>query len=95
VSARLLARADLAGLQGPTISRVYNVEEEDWYSVSLLVPREKLLDAVDHLRVAGGIDVSASQVSYLFKDRCQAYQRLLDSFEVNVQPSTVSVSSGE
>ena len=95
LSSNVLARPDLAGLQGPTISRVYNVEEEDWYSVSLLVPREKLLDAVDHLRVAGGIDVSASQVSYLFKDRCQAYQRLLDSFEVNVQPSTVSVSSGE
>ena len=95
VSSNVLARPDLAGLQGPTISRVYNVEEEDWYSVSLLVPREKLLDAVDHLRVAGGIDISASQVSYLFKDRCQAYQRLLDSFQGNVHPSAVGVNSGE
>ena len=81
VSARLLARADLAGLQGPTISRVYNAAEEGWYSVSLVVPREKTLDAVDHLRLAGGIDIASSQVDYLFKERCQAYQRLLESLE--------------
>ena len=81
VSANILTRADLAGLQGPTISRVYNVEEQDWYAVSLVVPREKLHDAVDHLRQAGGIDISASQVSYLFKDLCQAYKKLLESLE--------------
>ena len=83
VSASILSRPDLAGLQGPTVSRVYNLEEEDWYAVSLVVPREKLLDAVDHLRQAGGIDISASQVSYLFKDRCSAYQRLLESLETS------------
>ena len=81
VSANILSRPDLAGLQGPTISRVYNVEEEDWHAVSLVVPREKLIKAVDHLRQAGGIDISASQVTYLFKERCLAYQRLLDSLE--------------
>ena len=80
VSANILSRPDLAGLQGPTISRVYNVEE-DWHAVSLVVPREKLIKAVDHLRQAGGIDISASQVTYLFKERCLAYQRLLDSLE--------------
>ena len=79
VSAGILTRPDLAGLQGPTVSRVYNIDEEDWYAVSLLVPKEKLLEAVDHLRQAGGLDISASQVSYLFKDRCQACQRVLES----------------
>ena len=79
VSADILARPDLAGLQGPTISRVYNIEEEDWYAVSLVVAKEKVLEAVDHLRRAGGIDISASQLSYLFKDYCEAYERLLRS----------------
>ena len=81
VSANILTRSDLAGLRGPTISRVYNVEEPDWYAVSLVVAKEKLQDAVDHLRQAGGLDISASQVSYLFDDSCRAYQRLLDSLE--------------
>ena len=84
VSGNILVRPDLAGLQGPTISRVYNVQEEDWYAVSLVVPREKLLDAVDHLRQSGGLDISASQVSYLFKDHCQAYRKLMESLEVEV-----------
>ena len=79
VGARILARPDLAGLQGPTVSRVSNVEEEDWFAVSLVVPREKLLEAVDHLRSTGGLDISASQVSYLFKDQCHAYAGLLES----------------
>ena len=81
VSANVLARPDLAGLQGPTISRVYNVEEQDWYAVSLVISRTKLLEAVDHLRQAGGVDIAASPVSYLFKDQCRAYQQLLDSLE--------------
>ncbi len=84
VASNIMAKPQLAGLRGPTVSKVYNVEEEDWYAVSLVVPREKLLDAVDHLRQAGGIDVSASQVSYLFKDHCLAYQRLMES--ISYQP---------
>ena len=83
LSAEILSRPELAGLQGPTISKVYKIEEQDWYSVSLVVPREGLLDAVDHLRQAGGVDISASRVSYLFKDQCRAYANLLESLEEN------------
>ena len=81
VGANILTRPDLAGLQGPTVSRVYNAEGEDCYAVSLLVPREKLLDAVNHLRQSGGVDISASPVSYLFRDHCGPYQRLVESLE--------------
>ena len=81
VGARILSRADLAGLEGPTISSVYNVHEEEAWSVSLVVPREQLLEAVDHLRDSGGTDIFASQISYLFKGRSPAYQRLLDRLE--------------
>ena len=81
VSASILTRPDLAGLQGPTISKVYNVQDDGWYAISLLVPRDKVLDAVDHLRSAGGIDIYTSPVSYLFKDKCHAYDRLLESLE--------------
>ena len=81
VGSGILARPGLAGLQGPTVSRVYSAEGEDWYAVSLLVPRDKLLDAVNHLRQTGGVDISASQVSYLFQDQCGPYQKIVDSLD--------------
>ena len=79
VSADILSRPELAGLQGPTISNVYNLDAQDWYSVSLLVPRDSLLEAIEHLRGVGGKDIAASQVSYLFKDQCDSYRHLLES----------------
>ena len=79
VSAAILARPDLSGLRGPTVARVYNVEEQDWHSVSLLVKKEKLLEAVDHLRDCRAVDIAASQVSYLFDGHSQAYDNLFNA----------------
>ncbi|MDA0262798.1 MAG: ATP phosphoribosyltransferase [Chloroflexi bacterium] len=75
-SATVLTRPDLAGLRGPTVARVYNVEEQDWFNVSLLIKKGKLLEAVDHLRGCGAIDVAASQLSYLFDGHSEAYRSL-------------------
>ena len=76
VSSTVLARPELAGLRGPTVARVYNVEEQDWFNVSLLIKKDHLLEAGDHLRDCGAIDVAASQLSYLFDDHSEAYQTL-------------------
>jgi ATP phosphoribosyltransferase len=84
VSSTILARPGLAGLRGPTVARVYNVEEQDWFSVSLLVQKERLLEAVDHLRDCGAVDVAASQLSYLFDGSSHAYQKLFG--EGSTQP---------
>ena len=76
VSAMILARPALAGLRGPTVARVYNVEEQGWFAVSLLVKKDRLLEAVDHLRSCGAEDVAASQLSYLFDGRSHAYEAM-------------------
>ena len=76
VSSTVLARPDLAGLRGPTVARVYNIEEQDWFNVSLLIKKGQLLEAVDHLRNCGAIDVTASQLSYLFDGHSEAYGNL-------------------
>ena len=76
VSATILARPQLAGLRGPTIARVYNLEEQDWYSVSLLVKKDMLLEAVEHLRDAGALDIAASQLSYLFDGGSKSFKQL-------------------
>jgi len=76
VSSTVLARPDLAGLRGPTVAKVYNIEEQDWFNVSLLIKTGQLLEAVDHLRSCGAIDVAASQLSYLFDGHSEAYENL-------------------
>ena len=78
VSAMILARPEIAGIQGPTVARVFSVEEEDWYAVSLLIRKNRLLDAVAHLRECGGVDIAAAQLSYLFKDESQAFAGFMD-----------------
>ena len=77
VSAMILARPDIAGIQGPTVARVFSVEEDDWYAVSLLIRKNRLLDAVSHLRECGGVDIAAAQLSYLFKGQSQAFKGLM------------------
>ncbi len=80
VSAVILARPALAGLRGPTVarvySRVYSMEEQRWFAVSLLVKKDQLLEAVDHLRDCGAEDVSAAQLSYLFDNRSHSFEAL-------------------
>ena len=51
-------------------------QEQDWFSVSLLVKKDNLLSAVDHLRDCGAVDVAASQLSYLFDSHSHAYEEL-------------------
>ena len=82
VSATILARPQVSGLRGPTVARVYNVLEEDWYSVSLLIRKDQLMEAVDHIRDCGGVDIAASQVNYLFKGKSQAYRQLLNNTRI-------------
>ncbi len=78
VSAMILVRPDIAGIRGPTVARVFSVTEEDWYAVSLLVRKDRLLDAVSHLRECGGVDIAAAQLSYLFKGESVAFRDFLD-----------------
>ena len=59
-----------------SMARVYNVEEQDWYNVSLLIQKEQILQAVDHLRDCGAIDVAAYHLSYLFDGHSQAYKTI-------------------
>ncbi len=77
VSAMILARPEIAGIRGPTVARVFSVEEEDWYAVSLLIRKNRLLDAVAHLRECGGVDIAAAQLSYLFKGQSPAFDALM------------------
>ena len=77
IASKVLEQPNLAGLQGPTVSKVYNADGEGWFAVSLVIAQDNLLDVIDHLRKVGATDVSTSRVGYMFKERCIPYESLL------------------
>ena len=50
IASKVLEQPNLAGLQGPTVSKVYNADGEGWFAVSLVIAQDNLLDVIDHLR---------------------------------------------
>jgi ATP phosphoribosyltransferase len=86
VARNVIAHGDVAGLQGPTIARVYpRVPEEgsEWFAVTVVVPKDRLQDAVDSLRRAGASDITAFQVSYVYESRAWSFEALLRSIEAS------------
>ncbi|MBI4336472.1 MAG: ATP phosphoribosyltransferase [Chloroflexi bacterium] len=78
VAAHLLTRPEVAGVQGPTIAPVHSKEGGRWYAVTVLVGKERMLDAVEHLRRLGGNGITVMQPSYLFQTECEGYRRLVE-----------------
>jgi ATP phosphoribosyltransferase len=86
VARNVIAYGDVAGLQGPTIARVYpRIPEEgsEWFAVTVVVPKDRLQDAVDSLRRAGASDITAFQVSYVYESRAWSFEALLRSIEAS------------
>ena len=79
VAAQIWARPELAGLAGPTVSRVYGQGPDRWYAVAIVVRDDFLLDAVEHLRAVGGSGVTVLPATYVFEDRSVHYERLLEA----------------
>lgn len=82
VALQVIAHGDLAGLRGPTIARVYPKspdDDTDWFAVTIVVPRDRLQDAVDALRRAGAADITAIQLAYAFEGKAWSYEALVRS----------------
>jgi ATP phosphoribosyltransferase len=77
--ARLVTRhPEVAGLRGPTISKVYPKAggEEGWYAATVVVESTLLLQAVDGLRKAGAGEISVGQLRYAFQNTCWSFEAL-------------------
>lgn len=82
VAQRVLSRPEVAGIQGPTVAKVYSRQEDgDWYAVTVVIPKHKLLPAVQHLRLMGGAGVTVTSPNYVFEAESDAYVRLLAALE--------------
>lgn len=78
VADQVISNIDLAGETGPTVAQVFPKQAgaERWFSVSVIVPTERMLAAVDHLRLAGSRGITVSTPDYMFDTESDAFARL-------------------
>jgi ATP phosphoribosyltransferase len=86
VAHQVNAEGEIAGLQGPTIARVYPKtmeDDNDWFAVTIIVPEPRLLDAMDALRRAGAADITAIRLSYVFESCARSFEALRHRVETD------------
>jgi len=78
VARRVSAHAEVAGLRGPTIARVYPKlgGDEGWFAVTVVVESKLLISAVDALRKSGAWDLTVVSVKYVFESKCWSFEGL-------------------
>jgi ATP phosphoribosyltransferase len=82
IAARIFAECDIAGLQGPTVSRVVVREaEQNWYAVNIIVKRSQIIQAIRELRAIGGSGVVAVPITYIFDEEPERIKAMLQALE--------------
>jgi ATP phosphoribosyltransferase len=80
IAQRIFTETSVGGLQGPTISPVFvRAGETKWYSVSVVVRRDNLPQAITELRSIGGSGIIVSPVTYIFEEEPPRYKAMLDA----------------
>lgn len=78
IASRMFTQTSVGGLQGPTISPIVTRESnQDWYSVSVVVGRSRLPQAITELRSVGGSGIIVSPVTYIFEEEPPRYNAML------------------
>jgi ATP phosphoribosyltransferase len=74
---------EVAGIQGPTISKVYSKlsQEQDWYAVTVVVEMDRMMEAVETMRQMGGSGITVFSANYVFEGQSQIYKRLVRQLE--------------
>jgi ATP phosphoribosyltransferase len=78
VGRRIASRPDLAGVQGPTIAPIWPAHGGGggWYMVTIIVPQERIMALVDHLRELGGDGMAVVGAQYVFGAHSETFARL-------------------
>ncbi|CAN5172505.1 ATP phosphoribosyltransferase [soil metagenome] len=78
VADHIIGNLDVAGERGPTVSPVFPKDPRagNWFSVSVIVPEDRMLAAVDHLRQAGSTGITVSSPDYMFANQSESFAKL-------------------
>jgi len=80
IAQRIFTETSVGGLQGPTISPVMVRDGgRNWFSVSVVVRRDGLPQAITELRSIGGSGIIVSPVTYIFEEEPPRYKAMLDA----------------
>ena len=77
VAGMLMRERELAGIHGPTISRVYSDDGKMWFGVQIVVQRKDMIRVVDHLRALGGSGITINEAAYVFRSECESFDALV------------------
>ncbi len=67
VAKYILDNPGISGLRGPTIAKVYTEDGKDWFAVTVIVEKAKLMEAISQLRSIGNGSATVSQLYYVFQ----------------------------
>ncbi len=82
IASKLFTKTSADGLQGPTISPIITRESnQGWHSVSIVVRRDHLSQAITELRSVGGSGIIVSPVTYIFEEEPPRYKAMLEALK--------------
>jgi ATP phosphoribosyltransferase len=80
IAEKMFTQSVVGGLQGPTISPVIVRDATStWYSVTVVVRRDQLPQAITELRSIGGSGIIVSPVTYIFEEEPPRYKAMLEA----------------
>lgn len=78
IAQKLFTETSVGGLQGPTISPILTRESnQGWHSITIVVRRDHLPQAISELRQIGGSGIIVSPVTYIFEEEPPRYKAML------------------
>jgi ATP phosphoribosyltransferase len=81
IARRVAANPSTRGLQGPTVAPIYSPRGErngQWYTVTITIRSNDLLQAVNYLRSIGATQITATPLRYVFMEDSATYMKLLE-----------------
>lgn len=78
ITQKIFSQTNVGGLQGPTLSPI-GVRDgmPNWFSVSVVVRRDHLPQAISELRTIGGSGIIVSPITYIFEEEPPRYKAML------------------
>jgi len=82
IASKLFTRTSVGGLQGPTVSPIITRDaNQGWHSVTIVVRRDQLPQAITELRSVGGSGIIVSPVTYIFEEEPPRYTAMLNALK--------------